>query len=322
MNFTDTDLRTWDRRRLRVGREKRSRLLAQVATLIGKLEKAIPANSPFKVVRFRRAGSLRKATALHPRGDTGIDADVAVYLDDSNASYYDLLTMHNTLRAIVRGVYPTKQDDDFWVQPHTLGVQFRASGLKVDLVPLLALPGQTEEAWMVTSNGTRAHKTDIPAHVAFVRELANADDRFRPLVRMCKAWRNNVELGDELGSFAIELILAHLHDTRGAPISLEDGLQRYFLYVAQTGLNMPILSGNGASEVPNAPVVILDPANPSNNVTSRMTESDRQAIVSAATVAWERLITAHHNGYKGETLALWREVFGSTFSVEPEEIAA
>ncbi len=224
MNFTDTELRIWDRRRLRVAREKRKELLAQVATLIGKLEKAIPANSCFKVVRFRRAGSLPKATALHPRGDTGIDADVAVYLDDSQARDYDLMTLHDTLRAIVRGVYPTKSDSDFWVQPHTLGMQFHASGLKVDLVPLLAIPGETEEAWMVSSTGAKAHKTNIPGHLAFVRELANVDARFRPLVRMGKTWRNHAELDDELGSFAIELILAHLHATHGAPASLEEGL--------------------------------------------------------------------------------------------------
>jgi tRNA nucleotidyltransferase (CCA-adding enzyme) len=322
MNFTDTELRTWDRRRLRVAREKRKELLAQVATLIEKLEKAIPANSPFTVVRFRRAGSLPKATALHPRGDTGIDADVAVYLDDSNASDYDLMTMHHTLRAIVRSVYPTKSDDDFWVQPHTLGMQFHASGLQVDLVPLLAIPGQSEEAWMVTSTGARAHKTNIPGHMAFVRELAKSDSRYRPLVRMGKAWRNEAELDDELGSFAIELILAHLHATQGAPASLEEGLQRFLLYIAQTQLQDPIASGHANPALGPEPVVILDPVNAQNNVTGWMSDGDRKAVVAAATVAWETLMTASHNSYKGETHSLWREVFGSSFTVEAEEVAA
>jgi hypothetical protein len=322
MKFTDAELRTWDRQRLRVARPKRNELLAQVGTLIDKLQKAIPANSPFKVVRFRRAGSLPKATALHPRGDTGIDADVAVYLDDSDASYYDLITMHDTLRTIVRGVYPTKSDDDFWVQPHTLGVQFHASGLKVDLVPLLAIPDETEQAWMVTSTGARAHKTDIPGHLAFVRELATADDRYRPLVRMSKAWRNHAELGDELGSFPIELILGHLYTLKGAPASIEEGLQRFFLYLAQSGLQKPILSGHREVPVPQAPVVILDPVNADNNVAARMSDLDRQAVVDAATSAWETLMTAHHTSYKGETLSLWREVFGSSFNVDAEEAAA
>jgi hypothetical protein len=321
MNFTDTELRTWDNRRLRVGREKRKQLLAQVATLIEKLEKAIPASSPFTVVRFRRAGSLPKATALHPRGDTGIDADVAVYLDDSQASDYDLMTMHDTLRAIVRGVYPTKSDNDFWVQPHTLGMQFHASGLKVDLVPLLAIPGEAEEAWMVTSSGAKAHKTNIPGHLAFVRELAKIDSRYRPLVRMGKAWRNEAELDDELGSFAVELILAQLHATQGAPPTLEEGVQRFLLYVAQTKLQEPITFGHANPTLPPEAVVILDPLNAQNNVTEWMGDGDRQTVVAAATVAWETLMTASHNSYKGETLSLWREVFGSSFTVETEEVA-
>lgn len=322
MNFTDTELRTWDSRRLRVGREKRKKLMAQVATLIEKLEQAIPTSSPFTVVRFRRAGSLPKATAVYPRGDTGIDADVAVYLDDSRASDYDLMTMHDTLRATVRGVYPTKSDNDFWVQPHTLGMQFHASGLKVDLVPLLAIPGEAEEAWMVASSGAKAHKTNIPGHLSFVRELAKSDSRYRPLVRMAKSWRNHAELNDELGSFSIELVLAHLHATQGAPPTLEEGLQRLLLYIAQSSLQEPITSGHANPTLPGEPVVILDPVNPQNNVAARMSEIDRQAVVSSATAAWETLMTARHNSYKGETNALWCEVFGSSFTVETEEVPA
>lgn len=321
MKFSDTQLRTWDSQRLRVSRSKRVQLLKQVSNLISSLETHIPASSPFKVVRFRRAGSLRKATALHPRGDTGIDADIAVYLDTSGATEYDLATMHDTLRGIVRGVYPTKKDTDFWTQPHTLGLQFHASGLAVDLVPLIAIEDEAEEAWMVTSTGARAGKTSVPAHLKFVGDLAKADSRYRPLVRMAKTWRNEAELGHELSSFAIELILAEIQEQDGPAPSLEEGLQRFFLYIARTGLQTPILSGH-AEHVHTAGVVILDPYNADNNVASRMTESERAEIVAAANVAWETLMTAHHNAYKGETHELWREVFGSPFTTEAQEVIA
>jgi hypothetical protein len=321
MEFTDGQLRTWDNRRLRVARKKREELLKQVANLIGNLEKHIPSSSPFKVERFRRAGSLRKATALHPRGDTGIDADIAVYLDTSGASDYDLATMHDTLRAIVRGVYPTKKDSDFWKQPHTLGLQFHSSGLAVDLVPLIAIEGETEAAWMVTSTGARAGKTSVPAHLKFVGDLAKADDRYRPLVRMAKTWRNEADLKHECSSFAIELILAEIQNEQGPAPSLEEGLQRFFLYVAQTGLKQPILSGH-AKYAHTSGVIVLDPYNADNNVTSRMTDMERMEVVGAAKEAWEALMTAHHSGTKGETLDLWREVFGSPFTIEAQEVAA
>jgi hypothetical protein len=321
MKLTDTELRTWDARRLRVARSKRVALLKQVANLIDGLEKHIPASSAFKVVRFRRAGSLRKATALHPRGDTGIDADVAVYLDTSEATDYDLATMHATLREIVRGVYPTKDDSDFWVQPHTLGMQFHASGLAVDLVPLIAIEDEPDEAWMVSSTGGPGTKTSIPAHLTFVGDIAKEDSRYRPLVRMAKTWRNQADLGHEFSSFAIELILAELQGQDGCATSIEEGLQRFFLYVAQTGLLKPILSRHDTSGSVGG-VTILDPYNADNNVTSNMTESERREITDAATAAWEALLTAHHSGTKGETHELWREVFGSHFTVEAEDAAA
>jgi hypothetical protein len=315
MRLTDTQLRVWDRRRLRVAKDKRDQLLKQVANLVTLLEKHIPASSPFKVVRFRRAGSLRKATAVHPRADTGIDADIAVYLDTSEATDYDLATMHQTLRDIVCGAYPTKADADFWVQPHTLGIQFRESGLAVDLVPLIAIEDEADEAWMVSSTGGKRAKTNVPGHLRFVGDLAKADSRYRPLVRMIKTWRNEAELKRELSSFAIELILAHLQNTNGAAPSLEEGLQRFLLYVAQSGLTEPILTGHKAGPTGHT-VVILDPCNEANNVTERMTDAERREIVDKATTSWETLNTAYTSAGKGDTNHLWREVFGSHFTTE------
>ncbi len=117
-------------------------------------------------------------------------------------------------------------------------------------------------------------------------------------------------------------ILAHLHATQGAPPTLEEGLHRFLLYVAQTRLQEPITSGHAKPSLPADPVVIIGPINPQNNVAAQMSDADREALVATATTAWEALLTARHNSYKGETHALWREVFGSSFIVEAEEVAA
>jgi hypothetical protein len=317
MRYTDTELRVWDGRRLRIGRERRDAYLAQVSTLISKLESAIPAGSPFKVVRCRRAGSLMKATGLLPRGDNGIDADIAVYLDASGASDWDLTTLHATLREIAIGVYPTKSPEDFWPQEHTMGMQFIASGLKVDLVPLVAIDGDSARGWMVDAAGQRANLADIPGHIAFVRELAAADPRYRPLVRIAKKWRNEAEL-KALGSFAIELILAHLNSLEGPAGDLESGIQRFLLYLAQTRLGEPILSGHASAPEEPGPVVILDPCDRENNVGEWISAGAQGEVAAAAEAAWEALHLAAAVGGKGETLELWREVFGSNFTTEEE----
>jgi tRNA nucleotidyltransferase (CCA-adding enzyme) len=318
VKYTDSQLRIWDDQRLRVGRDKRNELMKQASGLIDKLREEIPESTSFKVERFRRAGSLMKATALYPRADIGIDADIAVYLDDSEATDWDLSTLHATLREIAIKVYPTKSTADFWVQPHTLGLEFRASGLKVDLVPLLAIDGDTERGWMVNSNGQRSHIADIPAHIKFVRELANEDSRYRPLVRMAKRWRSEAELKEELGSFPIELILAQINVQQDPPATLEAGLQRFFLYLAQSELREPILSGHASAPASQASVQILDPADRDNNVTALVTDDERAEIVAAATTAWETLVTASQLGGKGETKEFWQEVFGANFTTEED----
>lgn len=316
MRYTDSQLRVWDDRRLRVGRDKRDELMKQAGNLITKLEKAIPEASSFKVSRFRRAGSLMKATALYPRADTGIDADIAVYLDTSDASDWDLAALHTTLREIAISVYPQKSPDDFWPQPHTMGMEFRASGLKVDLVPLIAIDGDTERGWMVDAYGQRAHLADIPGHIKFVRDRAKVDPRYRPLVRMAKRWRDESGLRKALGSFPIELILAELSSAQGVPVDLEAGLHRFFLWIAQTGLGEVVLSGNAVAQETSDPVVILDPCDPDNNVTALITDSQRLEIAAAAETAWEALVFAANVASKGEAEGAWREVFGSGFTTE------
>lgn len=116
----------------------------------------------------------------------------------------------------------------------------------------------------------------------------------------------------------IELIVSHLQDAEGAPTSLEDGLLRFFLYVAQSGLHNPIIfAENGkVTSLPKDRVVILDPVNLDNNVARRLTDPDCQEIVAKATEAWELLTAARNNNYKGETLEYWKEVFGRSFVIE------
>lgn len=59
-------------------------------------------------------------------------------------------------------------------------------------------------------------------------------------------------------------------------------------------------------------MVILDPVYSLNNVTSRVSEAERQEIVAAALAAWE---TAHFASAENDS-DLWKEIFGPRFKVE------
>ncbi|MGA9876889.1 MAG: hypothetical protein WBQ21_13895 [Solirubrobacteraceae bacterium] len=63
-------------------------------------------------------------------------------------------------------------------------------------------------------------------------------------------------------------------------------------------------------------VAILDPVNSENNVTRRITDVERAEIVNKAKSAFETIMTASYNGFKGETVEFWKTIFGRSFVIE------
>ena len=317
MNLTDTQINNFVSKVLHLGKDKRKEFIAQADRLIQKLKTKIDEDSSFKVTGFKKTGSLMKGTVLKPRGDTGVDADIAVYLDISEAEKDHIDDLHAIIRKLLAAAYPTKSADDFQVQPRTLGIHFHDSGLDIDLVPVIPIPNQPGYGWQPSSQGTDPVKTSIGGQLEFINKRKKADERFRTMVRLLKKWRNEKEL-EKFRSFMIELILAHILDTDGPAASLELGIQRFFLYVAQSKLQCPISFPElgKITQFPQAPVVILDPVNKDNNVGARLTEEERQEIVETAETAWNTIETAIWSGTKGETLDLWKEVMGRSFTID------
>lgn len=319
MRLTDSQLNVFVSRVLHLGQGKRKEYLAQVDFLIASLEREITKDASFKVKGFKKTGSIMKGTVLKPNGDLGVDADIAVFLDISESEKDDVENLHRIILKLLVAVYPTKKREDFLVQPRTLGIHFHTSGLDVDLVPVIPIPKQEGYGWQPSSQRGHPVKTSIQGQLDFIKNRRDADPRFKTVVRLLKKWRNEKEL-DRFRSFTIELIAAHLYDRDGAAKSLEDGLQRFFLFVAQTGLTKPITFPELGKNVsfPNDPVVILDPVNKDNNVAARLTHDERKEIVAGAKMAWETIEAASWKGGKGDTLDLWKDVMGRSFSIDQD----
>ena len=88
--------------------------------------------------------------------------------------------------------------------------------------------------------------------------------------------------------------------------------------MAQTELKTPVsFPENGkVGRYPSDPVVVLDPVNPGNNVARRLQDSERKEIVAKATTAWETISAASWKSGKGDTLELWKQIFGRSFVIE------
>jgi hypothetical protein len=318
MELTDTKLNYFVDNRLKLPKGKRSEYLAQVDHLIERFNTAAKGDSLIDIKKFLKTGSLRKGTVLCPRGDHGVDADVAVFLNANGASGYDLATLHNRIRRMLAKIYPTKKPEDFTIQPRTLGIEFKESGLEMDLVPVIVIDGPGDYGWQPSSQGDKPVKTSVTKQLEFIRARKDTYANFTALVRLVKFWRNFHELDDSLRSFTIELILSHLQDTRGIPSSLEDGLLRFFLYVADSQLKTPICfkECDTPKSFPKDRVVILDPCNVDNNVARKITDQDCKAIVEKCLTAWETLSYARNYDGKTQTLELWKEIFGRSFVIE------
>ncbi len=318
MELTDTQLGYFVDNCLKLPKGKRAEFLGQVDNLIEVLSREAADDPVINIQKFLKTGSLRKGTVLRPRGDFGVDADIAVFLNTDGVSKFDLDSLHARIRRLLSAADPQKPDGDFTVQHRTLGIVFRASGMEVDLVPILPIDGPGDYGWQPSSQGEGPVKTSVTKQLEFIRARKAAYVRFTALVRILKHWRNHQELDESLRSFTIELIVSYLQDTEGVLASLEEGLLRFFLYIAQTRLTAPIVFAE-CGKVPSLPrdrVVILDPVNAANNVARRLTNADCEEIIIKATDAWETITAARNNNYKGETLEFWKHVLGRSFVIE------
>jgi hypothetical protein len=318
MELTDTQINYFVNNRLKLPKGKRAEYLAQVDHLIERFSAAANGDKVIDIKKFLKTGSLRKGTVLRPRGDFGVDADVAVFLYANEASPYDLATLHQRIRKLLVKIYPTKKPEDFTVQPRTLGIEFLDSGLEMDLVPLVVIDGPGDYGWQPSSRGDAPVKTSVTKQLEFIRARKDSYSNFSALVRLLKFWRNFHDLDESFRSFTIELIVSHLQDVEGAPASLEAGLLRFFLYVADSQLKTPI-SFEECGRVKSFPkdrVVILDPCNADNNVARKITDQDCDSIVAKCHGAWETLSYARNYDGKVQTLELWKEVFGRSFVIE------
>ena len=185
MELTDTQLNYFVNNRLKLLKGKRAEYLVQVDNLIKKFTTAADGDSLIDIKKFLKTGSLRKGTVLRPRGDFGVDADVAVFLNANGASQYDLANLHTRIRRLLVKIYPTKKAEDFTVQPRTLGIEFKESGLEMDLVPLVVIDGPGDYGWQPSSQGDAPVKTSVTKQLEFIRARRDAYANFSALVRLC-----------------------------------------------------------------------------------------------------------------------------------------
>ena len=314
MNLTDGQLEAYVSNKLALPGEDRNEFRQQVSRLLDNIQKVLDADGSYKIKCFRRGGSLEKGTSNRARAGKAVDADVGVYFEITDTNNFDMAALQTLIKKLLSAAYPQKSPEDFdETGARTFGVVFKGSGLEVDLVPIVSLDAEGNYGFQYSRSGDCV-KTSVKVHIDHYRGHARKDPLLASLLRMAKRWCYWQEL-DGVQSFHLELIISYLIDRDGAAETLEEGLRRLFLFIMRDLTHGIVWDSTTASAFPDA-VVILDPASSENNVASRIENNERDVFVKAAQTAFETITLAQGLQFKGETISLWKELFGDNFEID------
>jgi hypothetical protein len=299
-------------------RDDAAALRDQVWRLREKLEAYVKDHPDFELRKMLLSGSLAKGTALKSINDI----DVACYVAANKApsSIGDLIQF---LAERLRKAFPHFNPDQVTPNMYSVTVQFISSGLRVDVVPIIYDGDPQWRGHLVSKENGEKLLTSIPMHLDFTRRRKEANKvHFAQIVRLVKFWVRQRKKEDpefRLKSFMVELIVAYLADRGLILADYPEALAAIFAFFATDQFNSIIAFADNYSPdscpVSDNPIRIWDPVNCENNVAKLYTLSQRENIIDSALDAGDAIDSALRAPTKAATVAYWRKVFGSSFSM-------
>lgn len=288
----------------------------QVNRLREKLEQYVVGNPDFELRKILLSGSLAKHTALK----TLNDVDVAVYVKSAPE---DVGQLTRWLADKLRKAFPNLHPEQVVVQTYSVRIDFRGTGLSVDIVPIYAEEGREDEDWgyLVSQEDGKPLRTNITLHRDFIRKRRKSNQHYAQVVRLLKWWvrtrkQENAQFGFK--SFMVELVLAKLVDDGADLNDYPEALLKFFDYIAESNFSDTLVFCDypeaGVPMDSDDPIQVFDPVNANNNVGRKYTENQRSTIVDECIDAGDAIEAALRAETESKTLNYWRKVFGASFS--------
>jgi tRNA nucleotidyltransferase (CCA-adding enzyme) len=290
----------------------------QVNRLRERLEAKIDEDPAFSLVKMLHAGSVAKGTGLK----TINDLDAAVYVKKADAPEPDEQLVPWLADRLYEAAPPNMTRDQFEEEDHCVKVNFKGTGLNVDVVPVLYEDEPNDIGYLVNKRTGIRMLTSVPLHLEFIRARKEKyGDHFAQLIRLTKWWKRQAVGNDpdfKFKSFMIELVWAHLADTGLDTSDYPSALESFFLYVVRTEFDNIITFTDfcSASELPQrgaAPIEVVDPVNPDNNVAARYDHLNRKRIIEACQDAFDAISEAQYATTKTRAVDAWQVVLGPSF---------
>jgi hypothetical protein len=289
---------------------------AQARRLRERLETYLGEHPDFSLRKMLLAGSLAKGTALR----TINDIDVACYIEGDCAPHA-VKELLEYLAERLRKAFPNFTADQVQPQTYSVNVNFKGSGLNVDVVPILYDGDPDWHGDLVSQDDGSFLRTSIPRHLAFTKKRKDAQPKhFAQAVRLGKFWTRRMKQerdGFRFKSFMVEMVVANLADGGQDLSDYPEAMQAFFTYLAASDMRELIAFGDyyPGSSVPacSDPVRIIDPVNAANNVARLYDRAHADMIVDAALEAGDAIDAALAAPTKQETVRYWQKVLGPAF---------
>jgi len=304
------ELVTFANDQVNLKRDDAADVRAKVNRLRDHLDRYISEHPEIGMVKSMLSGSLAKGTAL----STFTDVDVALYLSGSTAPQ-ELTPLISWLVERLKVTFPNTK---IYGDGPCVVVEY-VDTPKVEITPILYFGGKDYRGFLWDRDTGTKVETSIPLHLDFIRKRKlKSKTHFRQVIRFMKWWAQNAA-GFTPRSFAVELMTARLFDSGCDFSDYHAAIEAFFVYIQKSGLKERIAftDNYAASALPAARssiVEIFDPVNPKNNVTSKISESQRVQLVQAAETALDDLSYARNCQTKAEALECWRAVMGPSFT--------
>ena len=258
------------------------------------------------IIDVRNSGSYAKSTAIRPMNDI----DVVFYVDAEYYPYENVERMLHQIARALRSSYPQNE-----IVPKKRSIELRyVDGFCVDIVPALCMNRQIEGAEIFDRQSGRWIKTSISKHVEFANIMNEYDRRYKNLVRMLKVWKELRRR--KIPSFLLSLLIADAILSEGLSRGWEKALYDIFEYVNEHRLDSPIwfnIYHRRPRQFPRGPVVVIDPANPQNNVAHFMDRKFKREFLNAWNNSFNQVRKADNSSYKKDKIYYWSLVFGDRF---------
>jgi len=295
--------------------------VAEARLQVGRLRERVGAyiaeHPGYDLVKTLHSGSVAKGTALKNLNDM----DVAVYVRRGKVPEEEgalLVWMSERVREAYKNVLKPEQ-----ITPgdHCVAVNFRGSGLNVDVVPVLCEDDPDDRGYLIPKSTGNRVLTSIPLHLKFIRARKVAHKtHYRQMVRIVKWWARTQKAdrdGFRFKSFLTELLLAKLMDDGFKADDYAQALFEFFSYIVKTRLSERIVFDDyypkSKAIDDGSPIRIIDPVNPDNNVASRYTAADLDIVIEAAADAQDAIAMARRATTKGDAVDEWQMILGTAF---------